>query len=181
MKSECYFSVDIESAGPIPGEFSMLSIGACVVENEDEVFYAELKPLNKNFVPKALEVSGFDLDTLYRTGREPSSAMKDFRAWVESAAGANTPVFVGFNACYDWQFVNWYLQSFTGGNPFGFGGIDIKSYFMGLSGRPWSETTSSKLPMEFQSERPQTHNALDDARAQATIFLKLRNRAESRP
>ena len=57
-----------------------------------------------------------------------------FRSWVEMVAGNHRAVFVGFNACYDWQFVNWYLETFTGGNPFGFGGIDIKSYFMGMSG-----------------------------------------------
>lgn len=179
MKSERYFSVDVESSGPIPGQFSMLSIGACIVGNENESFYAELKPLNKNFIPTALEVSGFDLDRLCRTGRDPAEAMKDFRRWVENSTGSDKPVFVGFNACYDWQFVNWYLESFAGGNPFGFGGIDIKSYFMGLSGRLWSETTSSKLPTEFQSDQPQTHNALDDARAQSAIFLKLRKHAES--
>jgi len=162
----------VESAGPIPGEFSMLSIGACVVDNQAQSFYAELRPINKNFVPKALEVSGFDLDVLSRTGREPSSAMKEFVDWVIKAADGKTPIFVGFNACYDWQFVNWYLQSFTGSNPFGFGGIDIKSYFMGLSGRAWSETTSSKLPAEFQSKQPLTHNALDDARAPSDNFPK---------
>ena len=78
-----------------------------------------------------------------------------------------------------WQFINWYFESFAGGNPFGFGGIDIKSYFMGLSGREWSRTTSSQLPDEFQPDEPQTHNALDDARAQASIFLKLMNRANN--
>jgi len=45
------------------------------------------------------------------------------------AAGPCKPVFVGFNACYDWQFVNWYLEHFTGGNPFGFAGLDIKSFY----------------------------------------------------
>ena len=30
-RSEIYFSVDIEANGPIPGEFSMTSLGACVV------------------------------------------------------------------------------------------------------------------------------------------------------
>jgi DNA polymerase III epsilon subunit-like protein len=173
MKSERYFSVDIESSGPIPGKYSMLSLGACVVGNRDETFYVELKPISKDFVPDAIKVSGFDLSRLEREGQPPEKAMKAFRAWVIKAAGNDKAIFVGFNACYDWQFVNWYLESFTGGNPFGFGGIDIKSYFMGLSGEKWSKTTSSQLPQEFQPDEPQTHNALDDARAQASIFLKL--------
>ena len=56
---------------------------------------------------------------------------------------------------------------------FGFGGIDIKSYYMGLTGKPWSSSTSSQLPPEFLPDMPQTHNALDDARAQASIFAKM--------
>jgi hypothetical protein len=65
------------------------------------------------------------------------------------------------------------LETFAHGNPFGFGGIDIKSYFMGMTGKAWSQTTSSQLPKQYQPDEPQTHNALDDARAQASIFIKL--------
>ena len=173
MKPERYFSVDIESSGPIPGKYSMLSIGACVVGNPEKSFYVELKPISSEFIPDALKISGFDLGRLEKEGKSPAEAMNAFRSWVETTAAEHKAVFVGFNACYDWQFVNWYLESFTGGNPFGFGGIDIKSYFMGLSGLPWSKTTSSQLPLEFQPDIPQTHNALDDARAQASIFQKL--------
>ncbi len=173
MKQERYFSVDIESSGPIPSEYSMLSIGACVVEHPSLSFYAELKPISDKFVPEALKVSGFDLNKLKQDGQEPRKVMKEFRAWIEKTTGSSRPVFVGFNACYDWQFVNWYLEHFAGGNPFGFAGLDIKSYFMGLSGRRWSETTSSQLPIEFQPDHQQTHNALDDARAQASIFKKM--------
>lgn len=173
MKAECYFSVDIESAGPIPGKYSMLSLGACVVGRPEECYYVELKPISREFVPDALRVSGFDLANLQKAGKDPKVAMKEFRLWVEKSAGNSKPIFVGFNACFDWQFVNWYFESFTGGNPFGFGGIDIKSYYMGLSGVPWHQTTSSQLPSEFQSDTTATHNALDDAKAQASIFEKL--------
>jgi DNA polymerase III epsilon subunit-like protein len=129
--------------------------------------------MSKNFVQAALNVSGFNLEKLEIEGKSPSEAMNAFRRWVEQVAGDRRPVFVGFNACYDWQFVNWYFESYTDGNPFGFGGIDIKSYYMAVSGLPWCNTTSSQLPTEFQPDVPQTHNALEDARAQASIFLKL--------
>jgi hypothetical protein len=43
---------------------------------------------------------------------------------------------------------------------------------MGFSGSEWSDTTSSKLPRTLQASRPQTHNALEDAQAQAEIFFK---------
>jgi DNA polymerase III epsilon subunit-like protein len=173
MKQERYFSVDIESAGPIPGKYSMLSLGACVVGRPTASFYVELKPISLSFVPAAMEITGFDLKRLKKVGINPAKAMRDFASWVGSMAGNKEAIFVGFNGCYDWQFVNWYFESFVGRNPFGIGGIDIKSYFMGLSGLSWSKTTSSRLPAKFQPNRPQTHNALDDALAQASIFEKL--------
>src|SRR5438552_192307 len=35
---EVYISVDIEASGPIPGEYSLLSLGACVVCKMSETF-----------------------------------------------------------------------------------------------------------------------------------------------
>jgi hypothetical protein len=79
VKPERYFSVDIESSGPIPGRYSMLSLGACVVGNPGESFYVELKPISADFVPEALKVSGLDLAVLERDGRSPEEAMPAFR------------------------------------------------------------------------------------------------------
>lgn len=173
MKPELYFSVDIESSGPIPSKYSMLSLGACLVDNIEETFYIEIQPISNEFVPEAIRISGFDLDRLKREGIAPKEAMFSFKNWIELNSKESRAVFVGFNACYDWQFVNWYLEFYTGSNPFGFGGIDIKSYFMGLSRETWSQTTSSQLPAKFRPDKAQTHNALDDAQAQATIFRKM--------
>lgn len=173
MKPERYISVDIESSGPIPGSYSMLSLGACAVDAPNESFYVEFKPISQNYVGDALRVSGFDLEQLAAKGQLPSEAMLAFLNWIEFIAGDKKPVFVGFNATYDWQFVNWYFETYCGRNPFGFGGVDIKSYFMGLTGSSWAASTSSKLPPKFQPDVPQTHNALDDAKAQASIFAKM--------
>lgn len=172
--SELYISVDIEAAGPVPGLYSMLALGACVVDRPDEAFYAELRPITDAFVPEALRVGGLSMERLQNEGRDPAEVMGTFRNWLrDRATGALHPVFVGFNASFDWAFVNWYFHRFLGENPFGFGGIDIKAYYMGLAGCAWAETTSSRLPPRFQSALPHTHNALDDARAQADIFSKL--------
>ena len=37
-KEEIYISIDVEATGPIPGEYSMYEIGACVVGKEDEYY-----------------------------------------------------------------------------------------------------------------------------------------------
>lgn len=180
MTHERYFSVDIESSGPIPGKYSMLSLGACAVDDPGVSFYVEFQPISAEFVPKALEVSGFDLNHLMAVGQKPDVAMPEFRRWVEKHSESSKPVFVGFNASYDWQFVNWYFEMYAAGNPFGFGGVDIKSYFMGLTNCQWGESTSSRLPAEFKPSTPQTHNALDDAKAQASMFAKMLAHAQSR-
>ena len=174
--TEVYISVDIEAAGPVPAEYSMLSVGASVVGEPDASFYAEFKPLNENVVLEALAVSKFDLKALSKSGKEPRVAMSEFRDWVKAVAGVRKPVFVGFNASFDWSFVNWYFHKFLGENPFGFAALDIKSYYMGLSGCLWGQTTSSKIPVEFQPSQPPTHNALDDARGQGEMFEKLLRR-----
>jgi DNA polymerase III epsilon subunit-like protein len=173
MQDEIYISVDIETAGPIPAEYSMLSLGASVVGQPKKQFYMEFKPINYNFVPAALEISRFDLETLSETGESPESAMKKFAKWIKQTASQSKPVFVGFNAGFDWSFVNWYFHKFTGKNPFGFSALDIKAYYMGGSGCKWSETTSSQLPDGFKPTQLPTDNALDDAIAQGEIFSKL--------
>ena len=170
---EAYISVDIETAGPIPGEYSMLSLGACLVDAPEVTFYMELKPINDRFISAALRVSGLTLEHLTTIGRDPGEAMRVFGDWVRVVATNRIPVFVGFNASFDWSFVNWYFHLFLGDNPFGIGAVDIKSYYMGLSGCQWKETTSSQLPHRFRPSHRQTHNALDDAIAQAEIFKKL--------
>lgn len=170
---EVYFSVDIEAAGPVPGEFSMLALGACRVDTPGETFYREFKPITEQVVPDALRVSGLSMQRLALEGRPPLEAMTDFRAWVRRAATGGQPVFVGFNASFDWAFVNWYFHVFLGENPFGIGGIDIKAYAMGKLGCTWQATSSSRLPPEFGSRESLTHNALEDAIAQGEIFSKL--------
>lgn len=170
---EEYISVDVEASGPVPGEYSMLSIGACTVSNTENNFYVELRPISDQYVSEALEVSGLSLPHLHEHGTDPAEAMPSLRDWVRKVSVSRRPVFVGFNAGFDWAFVNWYFHMFLGENPFGIGGVDIKAYYMGYSGSNWRATTSSKLPEWLQPTQPQTHNALDDSRAQAEIFRKL--------
>ena len=58
-----YVMVDVESDGPIPGDYSMVCFGAVIVEPAlDRTFYGQLKPISDRFVPEALAVSGFTRD-----------------------------------------------------------------------------------------------------------------------
>jgi len=68
------------------------------------------------------------MSDLQRRGTDPAEGMRQFNKWIEGVAGVDAvPVFVGFNAPFDWSFVNYYFHRFLGHNPFGFAGLDIKA------------------------------------------------------
>jgi ribonuclease T len=175
---EVYISVDIEAAGPIPATYSMLSLGAVAVDDPQSTFYVEFMPVNDKSVPDAMKIIGRTLQDFHRTGRPPKEAMAAFRDWVGFTGKGGKAVFVGFNAVFDWAFVNFYFHQYIGENPFGFGGIDIKSYYMGLTGCTWQDTRSSRIASEFKEvSLPHTHNALDDAIEQAALFRRMREKS----
>lgn len=173
---EIYISVDVEAAGPVPATYSMLSLGAVVVDDPKQTFYIELKPTNEQFVPEAMKVVGKTLRDFAEKGRDPKEAMVAFRDWLALVAKTGKPVFVGFNATFDWAFVNFYFHHHLGENPFGIGGIDIKSYYMGMSGCTWDDTRSSRIASDLKGPAPHTHNALDDAIEQAEMFRRMRKK-----
>lgn len=177
---EIFVSVDVETAGPIPGEYSLLSIGACLVDDDNEAFECEIQPINGNFVPEALAVTGLSLEHLKQIGLPPTKAMRQFADWSKSRIrGGGSLVFVGFNAAFDWSFVNYYFYKYLGENPFGFAALDIKSLYMGVTGGDWADTRSSKMNSALKPRLAGSHNALEDARYQAELFRLAR--ASRRP
>jgi DNA polymerase III epsilon subunit-like protein len=172
--AESYISVDVETAGPNPSQYSLLAIGACSVFFPERNFYIELKPVNQNFRPEALESSGFSLEKLAVEGVDPIESLQHFETWLQEVVPTGQqPVFVGFNAPFDWMFVNDYFHRFLGHNPFGHAAIDIKSYYMGLAKVPWEETTMRFLGPRYLNQPVLIHHALRDALDQGGIFRKL--------
>ena len=181
MKEDVFVSVDTEADGPIPGDYSMISFGAVVVGAPERTFYRELQPISERFDPEALAVSGLDRAALARDGAAPETAMRELAAWLSEVSPQRRPVFVGFNAAFDWMFVHWYFLHFLGKNPFGISGLDIKAYYMGALGKKtWADTSKRNLEKRFLGSAPHTHHALDDAREQAEVFQKIRAYAEGR-
>lgn len=176
-KPEVWISVDIEADGPIPGDYSMLSIGACVVGDLDTQFYIELQPISTAFVPSALAVSGLDRALLQVQGIAPAVAMHQFAAWVASVTGPErAAIFVAFNAPFDWMFVQWYFVHFGVDNPFGVTALDIKAYAMGkMQLAQWADTSRSRLDARVTHGRTLTHNALGDAIEQAHTFIAIQS------
>ncbi len=167
-------SVDVETAGPYPGRYSLLSIGACLVSDPTVTFYVELQPLSPDVVPDALAVTGLSLDTLTEQGLSPAEAMLSFAGWLDALArdGAR-PIFVGFNAPFDWMFVNDYFHRFLGYNPFGHNALDIKSFYAGRTGARWAETSLKHVAAHYGGPPSLSHNALADAIDQASLMAAM--------
>ena len=177
--TDILISVDVETAGPYPGRYSLLSIGACLVSDFDSSFYIELQPITPDMVPDALAVTGLTMEALLERGTAPAAAMLDFAGWLRSVTpdGAH-PVFVGFNAPFDWMFVNDYFHRFLGYNPFGHNALDIKAFYAGRTGAPWSETSLRHVAARYGGPPSLSHNALADAIDQAALMAAL---LEERP
>ncbi|MEU2616812.1 exonuclease [Streptomyces sp. NPDC007157] len=185
VRPSCCISVDIEADGPIPGPYSMLSIGAAVAgtqdadgftpaDPEEHTFYRELRPISADFDPEALAVSGLDRARLAAEGAEPGVALAEFGDWVRAVSAGAQPVMCGYPASYDWMFLYWYLIRFTGSSPFGHSGcLDMKTLYATKAGLPLRAVAKRTMPARLLSARPHTHHALDDAIEQADLLAGL--------
>lgn len=181
VSSALYVSVDVETSGPIPGEYSLLSVGACLVSDPATTIYFELRPASAKHDPESLAVSGLDLDKLARDGLDPHEAMLKFEDWLALFCSPSRKlIFVGLNAPFDWSFINYYFYKYLGRNPFGFTAIDMKAYFMGSTGCSWNETKSSKMATVLNPRLAPDHDALGDARFQAELFALMLAQRNSR-
>ena len=175
---EAYVSVDIETAGPNPSQYSLLSIGACLVSDPQHSFYIELQPVNDNMLPGAFEIHGLSLEELKRNGSPPDTAMARFESWLlEILPEGQMPQFVAFNSPFDWMFVNDYFHRYLGHNPFGHTALDIKAFYMGYRRSSWKETSMQNVSIDYLEGRSISHNALEDAIDQAKIFTQLYHQA----
>ena len=172
---EAWISVDVEASSATPGTGSLLSIGACLVADPSVAFYVELRPIEGLAWDDAAErIHRLDRATLERDGQPPAAAMAAFAAWVDDVAVGRRPVFVAYNATFDWMFVADYFGRFLGRNPFGHDALDIEALYMGVTRTPWREIGFGALVDRYEIEqRVLTHNALDDALVQAELFRRV--------
>jgi len=161
-----YVMVDIESDGPIPGDYSMICFGAVIVEPSlNRTFYGKLKPISDNFNPDALAISGFSRDECQGFD-DPKSVMVEFADWLKSNCGGRM-MFVSDNNGFDWQFINWYFHHFTSNNPFGFSSTNLGSLYKGLQ-------KDTFVNFKHLRKTKHTHNPVDDALGNAEALLQMK-------
>jgi len=185
-RPDLYISADVETDGPIPGPYSLLSIGLCVAGEYDghefrrhdpasETFYAELRPISKDWQPDAMAVNGLDRGALLRKGSDPHDAMQSASQWVRQVASDHRAVLVAYPVAFDWAFLYWYFVRFAQrGSPFGFSScLDIRTLYQASAHTVHDLSGKEHMPAELLPDRPHTHNALDDAIEQAELFSNV--------
>ena len=158
--------VDVESDGPAPGLYSMVSFGAVVVRPAlDETFYAQLSPISDAWIPEALAISGHS--RAEQLGFEdPAAVMPRFAAWV-AAHGGKRPIFISDNNGFDWSFVNYYLHRFARANPFGHSSQNLGSLYKGV-------VKDAFANFKHLRRTRHTHHPVDDARGNAEALLAIK-------
>lgn len=186
---EIYISTDIESDGPIPGPNSMLSFGSVAFDEAGKElgsFYRTLDllpgatgdPDTMKWWAKPENAKAWEAARL--NPQTPAFAMMEYVTWVESLPGK--PVFVAYPAGFDFTFVYVYMMKFVGRSPFSFSALDIKSYACAILGKTYRESVKKNMPQRWFAGLPKhTHNALDDAREQGMLFIRMMRENKARP
>ncbi|WP_066835233.1 3'-5' exoribonuclease domain-containing protein [Rufibacter ruber] len=163
-----YIMVDIESDGPIPGDYSMVSFGAVVVEEGlGKTFYGKLKPISEKFIPQALAVAGHSREETLAF-EDPAAVMARFARWIKENT-TDRPIFISDNNGFDWMFICWYFHHFTGSNPFGFSSQNLGSLYKGL-------VKDTFKTFKHLRKTDHTHHPVEDAKGNAEALLTLKNK-----
>ena len=183
---DVYFSADVETDGPIPGPYSILSFAMVFAgtfdgkkfkrpKSYENVFYRELRPISDNYQPEALRVNGLDRSRLLLEGKDPADAMADASQWIESLSGAGKPVLVAYPLSFDWTWLYWYFVQYSKtGSPFEYSRcFDIKTALAVKARIPISKAGRSKVHPSLRSKHVHTHHAIDDAIEQADVFANI--------
>jgi hypothetical protein len=167
MADMSYIMVDVESDGPIPGDYSMVCFGAVVVEEGlNRTFYGRLRPVSERYIPEALAVSGFSREQTLAFPT-PEETIKAFGVWLANVSRGR-PMFVSDNNGFDWQFINWYFHHFTGKNPFGFSSTNLGSLYKGM-------VKDCSQNFKHLRRTKHTHHPVDDAKGNAEALLTMKH------
>ncbi|PKL34478.1 MAG: exonuclease [Spirochaetae bacterium HGW-Spirochaetae-10] len=164
-----YIMVDIEADGPIPGDFSMIELGAVVVSQKsdmrDRAFYARLRPISDRFIAEALAVSGHSREECMAFD-DPTDVMLRFDDWLKNNSRGR-PIFISDNNGFDWMFVCWYFHHFLNRNPFGHSSQNLGSLYKGL-------VKDGSQNFKHLRRTKHTHHPVDDALGNAEAMIAMK-------
>lgn len=162
--------VDVESDGPCPGLYSMVSFGAVVVEpGLNRTFFGQTAPLfGARYLPEALAACRVTRAE-HLEYPPPIYAMERFDNWLaeledEAKRAGSRLTFISDNPAYDWQFPNYYLWATVGRNRFGHSARRIGDLWCGLQ-------RDARAAWKHLRKTKHTHHPVDDARGNAEALL----------
>lgn len=159
------YVVDVEADGPIPGKYSMVSLGAVLVEpGLGRTFYGTTRPISDRFLPEALAVAGVTRE-VHLGHDEPGVTMERFERWIRETTRGK-PVFFSDNLAFDWQYVNWYFHTYLERNPFGWSGRRIGDLYCGLVKDPYAQ-------WKHLRRTAHDHHPVNDAKGNAEALLAM--------
>ena len=161
------FVVDVESDGPCPGLFSMISFGAVAVDRSlSKTFLGQVAPLPAaGRLEASAAISGIPRAT-HEAYEDPGIVMTRFRDWLAEVNKDGRPVLVSDNPAFDWQFINYYFHRYLGENPFGFSARRIGDLYAGL-------TKNYHARWKFLRKTAHDHNPVSDALGNAEALINI--------
>lgn len=159
--------VDVESDGPCPGLYSMVSFGAVLLKDQSITFHGKTAPISNMIDPAAVKVLGLSREE-HMSYPHPAEVMKEFAWWLKKQI-TGRPIFVSDNPAFDWQWINYYFHKFVGCNPFGYSARRIGDIYSGLTKDMGKSSEWKKL-----RKTRHTHNPVDDAKGNAEALEKFR-------
>lgn len=192
MKQPILFIVtDIESDGPDPGQYSMLSLASVARDEAGQdqgEFAINLRPLQGTpsdpGTMRWWQTHPLAWQEITNDQQEPETAIRSWVDWVQSLPG--TPVFAAHPLSFDGAWVDWYLQKFVGrrlfyrprdpGLCYG-AGVDIPSLVMAATGWEYRHCNRDYYPATWLGGHLHSHRPLDDARGYAHLLTLALSRA----
>ena len=163
-----FFMIDVETDGPIPGDYSMVSFGAVIVEPSlKKTFYGELHPISAHWEPEAFKVNGLSREETL-TFPDPEGVLSEFVKWVEKNNVGKRKMFISDNNGFDYMFMTWYLYHFLGSSPFGHSSTNLGSLYKGM-------IKGMKKNFKHLRKTRHTHMPVDDAMGNAEALLYMRD------
>jgi DNA polymerase III epsilon subunit-like protein len=163
------FVFDVESDGPCPGLYNMISFG-CVKLYTHESFLGKVKPISPLWDSSALAISGISRTT-HESYPDPKTEMERFASWLKRFSGSRH-IAISDNPAFDWQWLNYYCHKYLGDNPFGFSARRIGDFAAGLKSN-FSDTSSWKKLRRTTHDHNPVNDALGNAEALEQLLKEI--------
>jgi len=157
--------VDIEADGPVPGLYSMVELGAVIVEHSlTKTFHGKLKPISDNYKVDALSSFNRTRDDTLKFD-DPLYVMTEFEKWINKNSNGRH-MFISDNNGFDWMFTCYYFHKFLNNNPFGYSSTNLGSLYKGM-------VINTFKNFKKLRKTAHTHNPVDDAVGNAEALLYM--------